>query len=441
MKKSLLSILWITSIALGYWAGKNTDSQSSPVASPMPTERIAQSSTPPIEPVQVPFENPEGSMTDDESSVASPSSMVEYSEFVPEKVESGPSVTERMRSSNPLIRLEAFSELLQTPGEDSISSAISVYEELPEGPSRFSELRMLAYSWAQIDPPAAIQWMEELDGLEQRIGTGTVLDSWARVDSASAIAWAKEKFEGQEGGDNPYYIGIVSGMAEGDLMGATELMTSLPYGRVRGRAASVIFERTWQKGENTAMQWAENLPEGSLQSFAFSEIGKKIAREDMGRAIDWVDGMEESEVKAAVSEDVAERWARNNPLEAAQWVENMPEGESRSESMEEVVTQWARKDPIATAEWLNQFPSGELMDEPIQRFVREVVRKDPEIALTWAQSIVNEERRDRTVTEVNRVAERMAEQAQAQANGEPLQNGNSGGGGGQRRGPPGSQPR
>jgi hypothetical protein len=152
--------------------------------------------------------------------------------------------------------------------------------------------------------------------------------------------------------------------------------------------------------------------------------------------------MDESEVKTAVSEDVAEKWARNNPIEAAQWVEQMPEGEARSESMEEVVTQWARKDPTATADWLNKFPSGELMDEPIQRFVREVVRSDPEIALTWAEAIVNEERKERTVTEVKKVAERIAKQQEAEANGEPKQNTKPGQGVGRSRGgPPGSSSR
>ena len=119
--------------------------------------------------------------------------------------------------------------------------------------------------------------------------------------------------------------------------------------------------------------------------------------------------------------------------------------ETRSESMEEVVSQWARKDPTATAEWLNQFPAGELMDEPIQRFVREVVRKDPEIAMTWAEAIVNEERKERTVAEVNRVAERMAKQAEAAESGEaPAQGDGRGPGGrgpGGRGGPPFGQPR
>ena len=70
-----------------------------------------------------------------------------------------------------------------------------------------------------------------------------------------------------------------------------------------------------------------------------------------------------------------------------------------------------------------------------------MVREDPEIALTWAEAIVNEERKERTVTEVKRVAERVAQQKEAQANGEPQQNQNPGGGGGPGRGPPGSRPR
>jgi hypothetical protein len=102
-----------------------------------------------------------------------------------------------------------------------------------------------------------------------------------------------------------------------------------------------------------------------------------------------------------------------------------------------VVTQWARKDPTATADWLNQFPSGELMDEPIQRFVREVVRDDPEIAMTWAEAIVNEERKERTVTEVKKVAERIAKQNEENANPQEPSREKQGG---NRRGPPFTRP-
>jgi hypothetical protein len=75
------------------------------------------------------------------------------------------------------------------------------------------------------------------------------------------------------------------------------------------------------------------------------------------------------------------------------------------------------------------------MDEPIQRFVREVVRDDPAIAMTWAEAIVNEERKERTVTEVKNVAERIAKQNEANAQ-EPGQEQR----GGNRRGPPFTRP-
>jgi hypothetical protein len=319
---------------------------------------------------------------------------------------------DRIKSSNPVVRLRAFSELLEDGSPQSIEQAKEIYEKLPEGPQRFSELRLLAFSWGQSDPESALEWSSNLDGFDKRIGTGSVLDSWARYDSESAIAWAKENFEGE---DNPYYSAIISGMSENDLIGASELMTTLPYGRNRGRAASILVERTWQMGEDVAIHFADNLPEGSIQNFAFGEIAKKIAKDDLGRAVQWVEKMDESDVKVRVSEDVAEKWAKDSPAEAAEWVSNMPEGEARSESMEEVVTQWARKDPIATAEWLNQFPSGELMDEPIQRFVREVARKDPDTALTWAQSITDEERRKKVEADVLNIKVMQAQREQAEA--------------------------
>jgi len=323
-----------------------------------------------------------------------------------------------MSSSNPVTRLQAFTEILQNPTDDNVATALELYENLPADPSRFSELRLLAFSWGQTDPQAALEWVESLDGFEQRLGSNSVLDAWAREDADSAIAWAKENFEGE---DNPYFVGIIHGLAESNLFKATDLMTSLPYGRVRGRAASIVMGKAWEMGEGVALHLADNLPEGSVQNFAFGEIAERIAKEDLPRAVEWVDNMEESEIKVAASEDVAKRWARENPVSASEWVSAMPESESRSESMEEVVRVWAKQDPVATAEWLNQFPSGEFMDEPITAFVREVARKDPENALTWAQSIVDMERRNRVESEVRKIVNRANQKAEAKGKVSPSQ--------------------
>ena len=434
MNKVLLAFLWLFTVAISYWYGISQKLESNALS-------VSESK------ISAPSKMSSKKFTSLPIKISNKILDSETSNIQIREGEANPltdadtafrgSVSDRLSSGNPIVRMQAFAELLKDPTDEDIVQAVEAYGKLPEGPSRFSELRLLTFSWAQIDPQGAMKWVKSLDGFEQRIGSGSIMDSWARNNSDEAVAWARDNFNGGEGSENPYFVGIISGMAENNLVGATDLMSELPYGRVRGRAASILFEQTWRKGEDTSMNWAENLPEGSLQNFAYREIGEKIAREDLGRAVEWVDNMDESQVKAAVSEDVAEIWARKNPVDAAQWVASMPEGEARSESMEEVVSQWARKDPTATADWLNQFPSGELMDEPIQRFVREVVRDDPEIAMTWAEAIVNEERKERTVTEVKKIAERIAKQQEAEANGENQKSGNQGGGGGPRRGPSG----
>jgi len=436
MNRLLIIFVWLFTVAVSYWFGltQKLESNERAVLNNHDSKFINSTEEKIVSQPKLPIKN--SNSVEVENAVSTENQSPEVESF------SETTLFDRLSSGNPVVRMQAFAELLKNPTENNINEAIEAYKQLPEGPSRFSELRLLTFSWAQVDPKGAMDWVKSLDGFEQRIGSGSIMDSWARYDPDGAIVWAKENFDGGEGSENPYYVGIISGMAENDLVGATDLMTELPFGRVRGRAVSVLFEQTWRKGEDVAMHWAENLPEGSIQNFAYREIAEKISREDLGRAVQWVESMDESEVKTAVSEDVAEKWARNNPIEAAQWVEQMPEGEARSESMEEVVTQWARKDPTATADWLNKFPSGELMDEPIQRFVREVVRKDPETAMTWAEAIVNEERKERTVTEVKKVAERIAKQQEAEANGETKQNTKSGQGGGRSRGGPlGAAPR
>ena len=432
MKKAIILLIWVASVILTYWLG---------------IEQAGESVGP--ETVNQPLVSDSSAISkkdDEQRQIKSVSALTKESisekvvvaqPRLEEKTLTNPKradFQDRIKSSNPVVRLLAFAQLLEDGSPQSIEEARGIYEKLPEGPQRFSELRMLAYSWGQSDPQSALAWAQKLDGFDQRLGTGSVLDSWARYDSAGAIAWAKENFEGEE---NPYYIGIISGMSENDLIGASELMTTLPYGRTRGRAASILVEKTWQMGEDVAIHFADNLPEGSIQNFAFGEIAKKIAKDDLGRAVQWVEKMDESEVKVRVSEDVAERWAKDSPAEAAEWVSQMPEGEARSESMEEVVTQWARKDPTATAEWLNQFPSGELMDEPIQRFVREIARKDPDSAMTWAQSIVDEERRKRTEADVERIIAAQSRDAQSDSARPP----STEPGRRPRGGPPGSAPR
>ena len=301
MNKILLYLLWVFSLGLAYWLGVKNSEIKSPLVSETQSVPILKGNkvniTPnhqkltsikkkPYESVQLDlFESIDTSQT---------SSLEQLSKTL--------SPNEKLLSSNPLERLQAFTEILKAPDQGSINRALEAYESLPGGPGRFSELKTLAFAWGQVNPQAALAWAKKQQHWDEHVATGSILDSWVRNDADAAIGWANENFEGE---DNPYYVGLVKGLSEVSLPKATDLMTELPYGRIRGRSAHILFEKAWSMGEDMAIHWAENLPEGSLQNFAYGELGEKVAREDMARAVEWLNSMEESQIKVAVSEDVS----------------------------------------------------------------------------------------------------------------------------------------
>ena len=422
MKNWFFAVTWLFTLAIAYWAGLSQSESLTSGQSPKPSKYPTA-----VKPTEASILMDDRTDTpgfpQGEELGSSPS--VTLQPVASEEVSQGSrgqSPAERLLSSNPVERLQAFTEILKSPTADSIRLARDAYESLPGGPGRFSELKVLAYAWGQVAPTDALNWAKEQQHWDEHVASGAIMSGWAQVDAGSAISWAKENFEGE---DNPYFIGIISGLSETDLPRATDLMTELPYGRIRGRSAHILFEKAWSMGEDMAIHWAENLPEGSLQNFAYGELGEKVAREDMNRAVDWLNSMEESEIKVAVSEDVSREmvrkdvnqaaewanslpegnsktkaveeivkfWAKEDPLQAANWAESLPAGPSKITAMNEVAEKWSSQDPVGTADWINQIPADVNKDPLIETLVNKIHKTDPESALTWAETISSPERR------------------------------------------------
>ena len=399
MNKLLFFAFWVLTLVVSYWVGLKSDtggqnSQGDELAEITSSKKIDQthpgsrefaSKTIPVRP-----QSYDPSMGD---------RLTSGEDTIP-SIDKSQSLEERLISSDPINRLQAFAELLKKPDSSSIDLALQAYESLPGGPGRFSELKMLAFAWGQVDPVSGLEWAKSQQHWDEHVASSSILDAWAREDSDSAIQWAKENFNGEE---NPYFVGIIHGLSESSLPQATDLMTELPYGRVRGRAAHILFEKVWSQGEQVAVHWAEHLPEGSLQNFAYGELGEKLARSDMTRAVEWLDSMEESPIKVAVSEDVAREMAKQNPEKAGVWTLNLPEGDSRQTALEQVAKVWAKKDPSATAGWINQFPQGTDTDPAIEQLVREIAPNDPAGALSWAESISDPAKRKQLIEHTEKV--------------------------------------
>ena len=399
MNKLLFFAFWVLTLVVSYWVGLKSDSggqnaQGKELAEITSSKKFDQS-----HPVSGDFASKTSLIRPQSYNLSSDDELISGEHAIP-PLGASQSLEERLISSDPINRLQAFAELLKKPDSSSIDLALQAYESLPGGPGRFSELKMLAFAWGQVDPVSALDWAKSQQHWDEHVASSSILDAWAREDSDSAIQWAKENFTGEE---NPYFVGIIHGLSESSLPQATDLMTELPYGRVRGRAAHILFEKVWSQGEEVAVHWAEHLPEGSLQNFAYGELGEKLARSDMTRAVEWIESMEESAIKVAVSEDVAREMAKQNPEKAGAWTMDLPEGDSRQTALEQVAKVWSKKDPVATAAWINQFPQGTNTDPAIEQLVQEIAPTDPAGALSWAETISDPEKRKQLIEHTEKV--------------------------------------
>jgi len=402
MKKVITLAFWVVSLLFAYWLGLEEkpsaiDNQNKDVHSSPQKEK-----TDPGENLAVIQNNARIVASSDQNFSVSEPVIQQTDEEKNSRNSFG--VELGLISSHPVKRLQAFAQLLRVPDNESVKTALEAYESLPGGPGRFSELKVLAFAWGQVNPQEALAWSEKQEHWDKFIASGSIMDSWAREDSEAAIRWAKENFEGDE---NHYFVGIINGLSESSLPQATDLMTELPYGRVRGRAAHILFEKVWNQGEDVAMHWAEHLPEGTLQNFAYGELGEKVARSDMPRAIEWIESMDESSLKLSVTEKVAKEMAREDPAKTAIWINSLPDGKSKKAAKIQLAEMWTRQDPASTAEWINQLPASENTDPLIETLVNKVHKSDPQGALTWAKTISNPSRRKHMVEKVEKVLRKL----------------------------------
>jgi len=142
MNKIIFSFLWVLSLGVAYWFGVKTSDVSPEWEETGDHKGPNIQLTHSILPEEVLESDPtkEGIATDSPNLEVSES--VELSENNSRNsVSKTLSPNEKLLSSNPLERLQAFTENLKNPDQDSLNLALEAYESLPGGDGRFSELK------------------------------------------------------------------------------------------------------------------------------------------------------------------------------------------------------------------------------------------------------------------------------------------------------------
>ena len=140
MNKIFLIIFWLSSALFTYWLGmehgmNRVISLDEPTAL-MPEESIGKIQNADASPVLV-----AATKETKEKNV----SLSKKQEVIKEDPREGKSLQQRMSSSNPVTRLQAFTEILQNPTDDNVATALELYEKPSRRPVPVQRITIIGF--------------------------------------------------------------------------------------------------------------------------------------------------------------------------------------------------------------------------------------------------------------------------------------------------------
>ena len=395
----LFSGMWIATCAAAFFAGRTTDSSTSPV---------------------VDDKDSPGTTASNRGNSQSASSQVRRRATLRSGgMASSANRSDRIREqakalkamSDPLERAQGFLDFVQNLAPNEFLNAVDAFREGGIEDDQFGEYRLMLAAWAQVDPNGALNYASENTGTP--FARQTILAAWAKNDAASAIEWARNNFEntGDENRANPWLVGVIEGLASVDTGSATQLLEELPFSRERGEALNAIYREISALGTDTAKAWVANLTDERLQAGAAARLASTLARENPQEATEWAASMG-PEVMSRATGEIIDQWAESDLTAARSWVEGQPE-EIVAAAAPRLIGEMIEQQDISTASnWLSNYEGNPEFDDAIRSFVYDSIRQEPTMAADWIMRMTNE--RDRTGT-FHRILGRWMEQDRAGA--------------------------
>lgn len=260
-------------------------------------------------------------------------------------------------------------------------------------------------SWASVDPANAAKYFSENPrefammggfggggrGPGGESGASVIAAEWAKLDPEAALDWAN----GLEGRDKSSALNsVISEMAVQDPSKAAQVAATLS-GDDQARAYGEIASKWASSDFAAAESWIQSLPVDSRDR-AMSEALQTLALTDPQGAAAKLAGIPAGNDYDRAMADIAGAWARTDAASAAAWIAQQ-DPEDPDDAVRSVIPTWASQDSAATLSWIGNLPQGELRDEATQTFVWSNRSADPQQSIQLAESISDERSRERSI--------------------------------------------
>ncbi|MEM7478015.1 MAG: hypothetical protein AAF483_23770 [Planctomycetota bacterium] len=234
--------------------------------------------------------------------------------------------------------------------------AAEFLDEMPFGKGREDSIRMVASEWAKVNAQDAIGWLDSLAEADRSIALGPFLDAWAIEEPRAAIEFAAERTE--------------------EIAFPERLLRWVSHwGRSNSQEA---LEWSQQTGDDQIVRHA-------LLSAATTE--PDAATQSLG-------AISNSELRQQTTRDLLATIANEDPEQAFNRYVNLPEGLSNEKAIQTIIFKWVRISPREASEVVSQMPSGADRDIGALEITNYLIQKnDYESAFHWAQEVSDASRR------------------------------------------------
>lgn len=283
--------------------------------------------------------------------------------------------------------------------------------------------RRLIYRWAEIDPTAAADYAAGGSGGRDISAIQDVMQIWATSDIAAATQWAigaknqtvrsfgiralgsalaeadpqaallfLDELPGTEN-KSSYIRGMFRNLAQKNPTEAVELAGQLPKGGALRQIAVEQAASAWGEREpGKALAWyLQNAspPQGREDEFRFQGLSGSIiaawVRTAPEEAAAFAAALPLGSSRSVIIRGLGENWGAVDPEAAAAWLDSIPKSEETSKAFEGLIRSWTVIDPSRAAAFVLSQPALRNREEIMGEVGEAWARQDPSAALAWAR--------------------------------------------------------
>jgi hypothetical protein len=210
----------------------------------------------------------------------------------------------------------------------------------------------LAGYWAEVDLPAAREWLRRLGEKEQALYGPHIGRTWAASDPIGLMDWLDTLPEDNRrklGGLLTDILGEVAGKRAPERV--KEILIGLPSPDEKARDFGKLFLAWGASDPVRAGREALSIRTSTSRAAAIEGVARSWAAKDPAAALAWMQGINDAVLLAGAQASYATGLVKKDPKAAAEFLAELPDTERNQQALAEVLSQWVGKDAAAALKY------------------------------------------------------------------------------------------